>query len=73
MVKKRIKELRLSRNLKQFELSELMGVDRHQISSYEIGRRSPSHSGILKLDKALNLTDSELVYLIRGNNDKEKT
>lgn len=37
---KRIKELRKSRDLKQDDISELLGISRGQISNLEHGRRS---------------------------------
>lgn len=66
MIKDRIKELRTKRNLTQEGLGEIMKINATQIAAYEIGRRTPSYSGILRLCKALNLSDEELIYLIRG-------
>ena len=56
----KIKNLRISRGLSQFELSELIGVHEKQISRIETGVNTPSFETAMKLIYALNMNPSIL-------------
>jgi putative transcriptional regulator len=52
---KRIKELRLSKNLTQFELAARLGKDHSSIARIEAGRINPSYLYLLELSKGLDI------------------
>lgn len=62
-----LKKLRLSKNLNQAQLAEIVGVQRNTISRYEKGDRQPDYATLSKLadffsvstDYLLGLTDKQ--------------
>lgn len=52
---KRLKEIRLAKNLKQSELAKQVGVNYRTISSYETGARDMPVSVAKKIGKVLNI------------------
>lgn len=52
---KRIKELRKSRGLSQYQLSEKINIDPKHISRIEVGKSYPSLDTLEKIAKALNV------------------
>ncbi len=59
----RIKEKRISLELSQKQLSELIGVHQTSISQYESGEKTPSIEVLIKLVKALDTTADYLLCL----------
>lgn len=62
MLKDRLKEARLMRNMTQQELAEKSGVQKASISNYEVGRTEPDMSRLSKLMEAL---DVDANFLLR--------
>lgn len=62
VLKNRIKEARIEKNLSQNELANLVGVSRNSISSIEIGRYCPSAKLALIICVALEKEFEELFY-----------
>ena len=58
---KRIKEIRLKKNLSQGDVARILGVHRTYISGLERGARTPSLSTIHKVAKALGVSVKEVV------------
>ncbi len=56
---KRLKEIRLSKNISQEKLAELSDLHRTYISSVELGKRNISIVSIEKLAKALSCNISD--------------
>lgn len=52
---RRLKEIRLAKNLKQSELAKQVGVNYRTISSYETGARDMPVSVAKKIGKVLNI------------------
>ena len=62
ILKNRIKEARVEKNLSQAALAELVGVSRNTISSIETGQFSPTAKLALILCIALDKKFEELFY-----------
>ncbi len=60
-VGKRIRDLRLERQLSQEKLAELAGFDRTYISLVERGKRNLSLINLFRFSKALGVSVSDLV------------
>jgi len=58
---KRIKEMRLSKQLTQFELASMLGKDHSSIARIESGRINPSYLYLRDLAKGLETDVSSLV------------
>jgi len=58
---KRIKEVRLSKNLTQFELAARLGKDHSSIARIEAGRINASYLYLLELCKGLEVEIYELL------------
>lgn len=58
---KRVKNLRISRNLSQEELATLSDLDRTYISSIERGKRNVSLINLARLSDSLGISLSDLV------------
>jgi putative transcriptional regulator len=56
----RIKEIRLSKNLTQFELAAQLGKDHTSIARIEAGRINPSYLYLLALCEGLGIEINEL-------------
>jgi putative transcriptional regulator len=52
---KRIKEIRLSKKLTQFELASMLGKDHSSIARMESGRINPSYLYLLEIAKGLEI------------------
>lgn len=65
-----LKELRESANLKQKDLSEVLGIKQNSLSSYENGKRFPEMMTLLKIAKYFNVSIDSLVYEV--DQDKER-
>ena len=59
-VRKRLKEMRLQKKLKQKEVADLVGVNTTCISSIESCNRNPSFKVALKIKKILEYYDDDL-------------
>lgn len=57
----RIKRLRESKKIPQFELARMCGLTQAQISAYEIGRSFPGLESTVKLAEAFGTTVSDLL------------
>lgn len=57
----KIKKLRLSRNLKQSQLAEIVGVEDKTISRIEVGGNYPSMDLLVRISDALNYDLAEFV------------
>jgi SOS-response transcriptional repressor LexA len=69
----RIKTLRKASNLTQFQLGELIGKSKGNISGYENGTYDPSASTIIELAKCFNISTDSLLFggeLLNKNNAK---
>lgn len=65
-----LKELRLSRNLKQAEVSKIIGASQGSIAQWEAGQHIPRIPTLVKLAGLYGCTVDELV---RGFEQKEVT
>jgi len=66
--KDRLKELRLEKEMRQEDLAKKIGVSRHTITGYEIGKREPDLDKIIKL---ANFFDVSIDYLLGNTNIRE--
>lgn len=62
VLKNRIKEVRIEKNISQSDLANLVGVSRNSISSIEIGKYCPSAKLALIICIALEKKFEELFY-----------
>jgi len=58
---KRIRALRLEKNITQTELAQRIGVSKTMISSYELEQRAPSYEVLIKIAKFFNVTTDSLL------------
>lgn len=58
---KKLREVRLKKNLSQGDIARTLGVHRSYISGLERGRRNPSLVTVQKIAKAIGVSVSELV------------
>lgn len=64
---RRLRELRVNKNLTQEELGEIVGVHANHLGRYERGLTIPSTDTLTRLAEALNVSPE---YLLRGNTEK---
>ena len=57
---KRIKELRIERQLSQMDVGAALGIDRENIRKYEKGLQEPKLSTIVKFAKVFNVSFNKL-------------
>ena len=57
---KRLREYRKKRNLTQFQLAELLGIDDKHLSRIELGKNMPQAAVIAKISEALEIEPKEL-------------
>lgn len=77
MIGKKLKELRLSRQMTQEELGKVLGVTTSMIGMYETGARNPSYTVLKKIAEYFNVTTDYLLgcsenpqrNIVGGNND----
>lgn len=62
MLKDRLKEARLMRNMTQQDLAEKSGVQKASISNYEVGRTEPD---MYRLGKLMEALDVDANYLLQ--------
>lgn len=62
VLKNRLKEIRTSRNLSQYQLSQIVGVSRNTISSIETGQYCPTAKLALILCIALDVKFEDMFY-----------
>lgn len=62
ILKNNLKKIRISRNLSQAQLAELVGVSRNTISSIETGQYQPTAKLALTLCIALDKKFEDLFY-----------
>ncbi|MCI9641187.1 MAG: helix-turn-helix transcriptional regulator [Eubacterium sp.] len=62
ILKNRLKEIRTSCNLSQFQLSQMVGVSRNTISSIETGQYCPTAKLALILCVALDVRFEDMFY-----------
>ena len=62
VLKNRIKEVRIEKNISQSDLANLVGVSRNSISSIEIGKYCPSAKLAMIICVALGKKFEELFY-----------
>ena len=67
----RIKELRLSNNLTQEKLAELVGMERTNITRIEAGKHFPNAENLEKFAKIFNVLPNELFYIQHHKNKEE--
>lgn len=56
----RIKELRLSKSLKQCELADMLNMERSNLTRIENGKQRPTDENLVKIAEILKVTPSEL-------------
>lgn len=61
-LKNNLKQIRISKNMSQQELADLVGVSRNTISSIETGQFNPTAKLALVLCVALDTTFEKLFY-----------
>lgn len=61
-MKNRLKEYRQNKNMKQQELSDLVGISRFYLSDIETGKANPSLSIVRNLAKALNASIDDIFF-----------
>ena len=64
MIGKKLRAIRRNRDITQFQLSKITGLDQTHISHFEVGDRDPSISNFIKIVKGLNCTQEEIYNLI---------
>lgn len=62
----KLKELRISKNLSQDELGEILGVRKSSISNWETNKATPTYEILTKLAEYFNVTTD---YLLGFNQD----
>ena len=67
--KKRLRQMRLNKNLRQEDLAKKINVTRNTVTAYESGRREPSLEKIKKISEIL---DCSVDYLIGASDVKNK-
>lgn len=65
----KLKKLRLSNNLTQSQLAEILETTKQAISSYESGKIAPSLNSLIKLSENFNIS---LDYLVFDNESQSK-
>jgi transcriptional regulator with XRE-family HTH domain len=60
-VGKKIKELRLAKNMTQAEFAQRIGMTASTVSSYEVSERQPSYDVLIKIAKLFNVTTDFLL------------
>ena len=68
----RIKTMRLSRDIKQIDLAEQIGVSRSAISMYENGTRTPDYEVIEAIADVFNVPTSALLCDDRKTQEDEE-
>lgn len=58
---KKLREVRLKKNLSQGDIARILGVHRSYISGLERGRRNPSLLTVQKVAKALDVSVDKLI------------
>lgn len=58
---KKLRKVRLKKNLSQGDIARILGVHRSYISGLERGRRNPSLLTVQKVAKALGVNAKELI------------
>ena len=58
---KKLREVRLKKNLSQGDIARILGVHRSYISGLERGRRNPSILTVHKIAKALRVSAKDLL------------
>jgi len=58
---KKVKELRLERNMSQMDVGAAMGIDRENIRKYEKGIQEPKLSTVVKFAEVFEVTFNELL------------
>ena len=64
---KKIKSLRLEKDLTQAEVAHRIGVSKAMISSYELEQRSPSYDVLIKIATFFGVTTDYLLGLEKPN------
>ncbi len=67
----RIKELRLSKNLKQAQLAEIIGIEPRSVSKIESGFHFPKDEHLLKIATALEVEVKDLFMTSHIKNNDE--
>lgn len=55
MIPAALKKLRKERNLKQYQMAELLGLNVSQYNAYEVGRRGVKPEALWEFSKVLNV------------------
>lgn len=68
MIGDQIKKLRNNNNMKQKDLAKELGVSTGAVGLWELNKRVPDHTVLLKLSKVFNVT---VDYLLNENEENE--
>lgn len=63
----KLKKLRLSNNLTQSQLAEILETTKQAISAYESGKIAPSLNSLIKLSENFNISLDYLVLTMNHN------
>lgn len=65
-----LREIRISRNMTQSQLANVIGYNQTIISQWEHGTRDPSTESLIKMSKIFNISVDELLGIEKANNDQ---
>lgn len=68
---KRIKEIRISKNLSQNALCDLIDMDPSMLSNFETGKTLPTIPTLFKIMSALNVEPNSIFNISHIKNEKE--
>jgi transcriptional regulator with XRE-family HTH domain len=70
---RRLRELRIKRNLSQADLAEQLGVSKISLWKWERGQTTPIHGNLVALARALGVNPDALLYDAEEAGDFEST
>ena len=68
---KRLRQLRLSRNLSQDQLCDKLDMNASMLSNFETGKNAPALETMIKISKALDAEPNEMFYYSHFKTPKE--
>ena len=68
---KRIREFRINKNLTQYQLAEIIGIDGKHLSSIELGKNMPNPQIIAKLAETFDIEVKDLFEFYHHQDKKD--